>query len=369
MSTAPRLTIDLSALAENWKRLKKLSGSAETSAVIKADAYGIGIEKAVSALTGAGCRTYFVAMVEEGVRIRSVDKSARVFILNGVFADTLDTARSHKLSPVLSTMKQVHLWAEHSGGGESAIHVDTGMNRLGLDSDAAVALAQDQALLEKAGATLLMSHLACADEPAHELNRLQFERFDRLASSFGGMKKSILNSAGIIAGLGNGYDLTRPGISLFGGGAVNDYPNPMKPVVTASARILQIRDARKGETVGYGGTHVLTRDSKFATCSCGYADGFQRALSATGIPLRNGHGNGGIGAIGQYRIPILGRISMDLITFDVTDVPDQVLESNEWVELFGSNIDIDEVARAAGTIGYEILTSMGTRYHREYITT
>ena len=242
------------------------------------------------------------------------------------------------------------------------------MNRLGMSGDVVETLSENTKLLSKSGAGLLMSHLACADEPSNEYNRLQQRRFDALSSRFAGMQHSLVSSAGIIGNPHMAYDLTRPGISLYGAEAVYGMPNPMKPVVTAESRILQIRTAKKGEAIGYGGTHILDRDSRLATCSSGYADGIHRSLSGAGVPLRNAIKEGGVGAIGRYRVPILGRVSMDLTTFDVTDLPDQVLEITEWIELFGTNLAIDDVARTAGTIGFEMLTGLGRRYHREYVT-
>ncbi|MEM7067825.1 MAG: alanine racemase [Pseudomonadota bacterium] len=367
MSTAPRLTINLSNLVDNWKTLAAMTTAPETSAVVKANAYGIGIEEAVNALYKAGCKTFFVAMIEEGARARKVAPDARIFALNGIFPDTVDRALADDISPVLSTLDQVKLWASCAQGRSSAIHVDTGMNRLGMDLKEAEALAGQRELIEQSGAQILMSHLGCADDPKDEVNHLQFQRFSRIAELYPDLRKSLLNSAGIIGNPDMAFDLTRPGVALYGGETVNGIENPMKPVVTAETRILQIRHAQKGELVGYGRVHKLTRDTVLATCSSGYADGYHRTTSGSGVPLREPEPKGGIAAIGDYRVPILGRVSMDLTIFDVTDVPTQVIEENEWIELFGNKIAIDDVARSAGTIGYELLTGLGRRYHREYI--
>ncbi len=367
MTTAPRLTIDLTALAENWSLLSRRSPDAETAAVVKADAYGIGIEKAVPVLSDAGCQTFFTAMVEEAIRVRQVAGNARVFVLNGIFSDTVQTALQYKLTPVLSSFEQITLWKTMSGGEPSAIHVDTGMNRLGLSLEEAEILARNTLMLDASGATTLMSHFACADEPEHTLNQQQKERFDRLCELFPKLEKSLANSAAILSMPEAHHDLTRPGIALYGGEALNDLPNPMKPVVTSQARILQIRESRKGETVGYGATLELLRDSKLAICSAGYADGFHRANSGSGVALRNANQSGGSGWLDGHKVPIAGRVSMDLTAFDVTDVPGEVLEKARWIELFGHNIALDDAARACGTIGYELLTDLGGRYLREYI--
>ncbi len=367
MSTAPRLTIDLNALVQNWLKLKGLSSQAECSTVIKANAYGLGIEPVATALTKAGCKTFFVAMAEEGERVRAASPNARIFILNGIFADTLEVIKTNNLSPVLGNVDQVALWATHGEANACALHVDTGMNRLGLDVEEAIGLSQDTSKLSKLNTKVLMSHLACADDPDHEHNTLQHENFQKCTSEFSNLEHSFSNSAATLARPDFHYNLTRPGVALYGGEALNDVPNPMQPVVTAQSRILQIRHAKAGEKVGYGAEATLTRPTKIATISGGYADGFHRALSGVSVPLREAKPKGANVWLEGYLCPILGRVSMDLITVDVTDVPSQILEQAKWVELFGKNIMVDDAARACGTIGYELLTSLGGRYVRDYI--
>lgn len=367
MSTAPRLAIDLKSLVDNWHFLQDKSDKAECSAVIKANAYGLGIEPVAEALTGAGCKTFFVAMAEEGARVRAVAPEARVFILNGIFSDTLDTIEEHHLLPVLGNMDQVALWTTRGSGKPCALHVDTGMNRLGLDVDEALKLSQNASMVNRLNAQVVMSHLACADDPDHEHNMFQHENFQKVLSKFSNLKASFSNSAATLTNPEFHYDLTRPGIALYGSEAVNDVANPMKPVVTAQSRILQIRHSKKGEKVGYGAEAVLERPTIIATISGGYADGFHRSLSGVGVPLRASRLEGGKVWIDGHLAPILGRVSMDLITVDVTDIPAQVLNQAKWVELFGKNIPVDDAARACGTIGYELLTSLGSRYHRDYL--
>ncbi len=367
MSTAPHLTIDLAALASNWLHLNDKSPDVETSAVVKANAYGLGIEQVVPALAGAGCKTFFVAMVEEGVRVRACLPEARIFILNGIFSDTVATAIEFDLVPVLSTFDQISIWSAMASGRPCAIHVDTGMNRLGLSLEEAETLGEDVALIKKSGAEVVMSHLACGDEPAHPLNKAQLERFQTIASLFKGLERSLANSAAILSNPDMHFDLTRPGVALYGGEAINDVPNPMRPVVTARTRILQICSAKKGDAVGYGATYIPKRDSKVAICSAGYADGFHRSSSGSGVPLRNANTEGGWGMLGKTRVPIIGRVSMDLTAFDVTDVPEEEIKDDPWIELFGHNIAVDDAARACGTIGYELLTGLGSRYVREYV--
>ncbi|MGI9352690.1 MAG: alanine racemase [Rhizobiaceae bacterium] len=367
MSTAPRLTINLASLASNWKYLNDKSGTAETSAVLKADAYGLGIGQVAPALFEAGCRTFFVAMVEEGIRVRTAAPECRIFVLNGIFRDNIDHAMAHNLLPVLSTIEQIALWTSEGQNQPCAIHVDTGMHRLGLSVNDAEKLAANNLIGPTMGAKTIMSHFACADDPEHEHNRLQLEKFWNIARLFSNLEKSLANSAAILSNPQSLYDLTRPGIAIYGGEAVNHVSNPMQPVVTAEARILQISTVKKGNKVGYGAEAVLDRETKIATVSGGYADGFHRASSGAGVPLREARPTGGHGWLDGHLIPVLGRVSMDLTAFDVTDVPEQVLEEAGYVELFGHNILLDDVAGACGTIAYELLTAMGNRYRREYI--
>ena len=368
MTTAPRLTIDLSALAENWQALNAKSPRSETAAVVKANAYGLGIEQAVPALGDAGCNTFFTAMVEEGVRVRKCLPDANIFILNGIFSDTIGTAVEYGLAPVLSSLDQISIWSAMANGRPCALHIDTGMNRLGLDMIEARKLAEDSARIKKSGAQLLMSHLACGDDPDHPQNTSQLANFQECVGLFPKLKPSFANSAAILSNPDTHFEMTRPGIAMYGGEAVNDVPNPMKPVVKSETRILQIRTSKKGDAVGYGAAHVLERDSKVAICSAGYADGYHRASSGCGVPLRGANAKGGFGQLGAHKVPLIGRVSMDLTAFDVTDVPEDDLKNSSWIELFGPNILVDDAARACGTIGYELLTGLGSRYQREYLS-
>ena len=212
-----------------------------------------------------------------------------------------------------------------------------------------------------------MSHLACGDEPTDPQNTAQLELFRTVSNLFPSAKKCFANSAGVFLGADYHFDITRPGISIYGGEAVNNVENPMQVVVQAHARILQVRDGKKGEAVGYGAAHRLDKDTKIAICSVGYADGFHRSSSGRGVKLRNDGSAGGMGAVGNHLVPVLGRVSMDLTAFDVSDVPQKVLEDHDWIELFGKTISVDDAARNCGTIGYELLTSLGSRYNREYL--
>ena len=241
------------------------------------------------------------------------------------------------------------------------------MNRLGLSVEEALALADDPTRPASFSPVLLLSHLACASDPSHPQNRKQLQSFQTLAKAYEGVDSSLANSPGIHLGPEYHFELTRPGIAIYGGEAIDGVKNPYQPVVTAETRILQIRSAKAGEPVSYGAAHVLTRDSRLAIVSTGYADGYHRALSGTGVPLRQTVQQGGYGFIAGHRVPVAGRITMDLTIFDVTDVPEANIRPGDYIELFGPNIALDDAARAAGTIGYELLTSLGNRYQRSYI--
>jgi alanine racemase len=362
MAAGLRLTIDLGKLAGNWRRLAALSAPAECAAAVKADAYGIGVAPAVRALAAAGCRTFFVAVPDEGIAVRQALPDAAiphtsVYVLNGFFGDAAGDYRRHRLWPVLGNPGEISAWRAWRKDESAALHVDTGMNRLGLGVGEAGTL--DDADLAACGVDLVMSHLACADEPAHPLNAVQLQRFSAVSARFPSPRHSLANSAGIHHGPAWHFDLVRPGIALYGGGSHPDAKSD--PVVTAEARILQVRQVAKGESVGYGATKTMQRDCRLAVLSAGYADGYLRAAgSSDAVP-------GAEIAIGEHVAPLAGRVSMDLIAADVTDVPDRVLASAGWAELFGPTIDIDHVAARAGTIAYELLTGLSRRAERIYI--
>jgi alanine racemase len=363
-----RLTIDLDALVANWQFLAQKSLPAQTSAVVKADAYGLGIVHVVPALWQAGCRTFFVALAEEGLRVRAVAPDARVFVLNGFFSEAFAVYQESDLIPVLGSLHELDVWrslnAKQKDKLPFALHVDTGMNRLGVTLDEALTFAADK---RNEKPVLLMTHLATADDQAHALNDKQIQSFQTLRAAFSGVESSIANSPGIFhSGVGE-YELSRPGVAMYGGEPFSGDANPMRPVVTLEARIVQIRTGRKGETVGYGATAMLGRDTRIAVCSVGYADGYLRSASGSGVPLRGTVPNGGEGYVAGRKIPVLGRITMDLTSFDITDLPVDAVGPGDYIELFGQNISLDDAARAAGTIGYELLTSLGTRYHRRYL--
>jgi alanine racemase len=356
-----RLTIDLAALARNWRALDALAGAAETAAAVKGNAYGIGLEPAVRALSAAGCRTFFVALPDEGVRMRAVSPEATIYVLNGLARDLASMHAANHLRPVIGSVGELKDWADYraqGGTGEAALHVDTGMNRLGLTFAEARELAADKAAVDRLGLTLVMSHLACADTPDHPLNARQLASMRDVRDLFPGLAVSLANTAGITLGSDYRFDLVRPGIGLYGGPYRVDRP-ALETVVTAQARIVQIRDVPAGETVGYGALATTRRQSRIAILSTGYADGYHRSAGST-----DQH-RGADTCLHGRRAPLFGRISMDLTSIDVTDVPEA--ERGDWVELFGANLPVAEVAEAADTISYELLTSLGSRYQRHYI--
>ncbi len=352
------LAIDLGAVAKNWQQLAETAAPAETSAVVKADAYGIGIEPAVAALSIAGCRTFFVALPEEGRRVRATAPEAVVYVLNGFFPDWTEAFRDADLRPVLNTFASVEAWAAHAPGAPSALQVDTGMNRLGLSLHEALELARRPDLVAATSPRLLMSHLACADDPENPMNRAQLALFRELRAQFPKLPASLANSAGIHLGADFLFDLARPGIALYGAEFARDRL-PLSTVVTATARILQVREASAGEPLGYGAAKHLERDTRIAVLSAGYADGYHRLAGSSDAKA------GAAVSVRGQPAPLLGRVSMDLIAVDVTDIAG-VMEG-DWVELFGPNAPIDDAARAAGTIGYELLTGLSRRAERRYL--
>ncbi|MCX5493179.1 alanine racemase [Kaistia dalseonensis] len=356
-----RLTVDLGALADNWRVLAQRAGGAETGAAVKGNAYGIGLEPAVVALAAAGCRTFFVALPAEGLRLRAALPEATIYVLNGLAEGSAHTLADKDLRPVLGSLAEIEEWAAYRAGGGrglAALHVDTGMNRLGLTLDQAGALAQLPESARSLGLSLVMSHLACADTPDHPLNARQLGHFGAVAALFPDVPASLAHSAGIHLGSDYHFNLVRPGIALYGGAFMRDEA-PLRTVITVETRIIQVRVVPEGETVGYGATQTTRRTSRIGILSTGYADGYLRAASSS--DLRPGasvfvHGKSA---------PLFGRVSMDLMAIDLTDIPDAA--RGDFVELFGPNIAIDTVAASAGTIGYEFMTSLGDRYERHYV--
>jgi len=348
-----RLTIDLGALASNWRRLAAQAPGAECGAVVKADAYGTGIGRAGPALAAAGCRTFFVAHLSEGLAARAVLPEAVIYILNGLPPGSAEAFAGPGLRPVLGSLDELTEWAAFSRGRyPAALHVDTGMNRLGLSVPEALALSGD-ARIAAAGIDLVMSHFVSAEQPGDPVNARQIADFARARAALPGLRGSLANSSGIFLD-GARHDLVRPGYALFGGNPTPGRENPMRPVVRLEAGIVQVRQVEAGMSAGYNGLWTAPGPRRLATLSLGYADGLPRALSGRGHAL-----------VGGVPCPILGLVSMDLIILDVTDAPEA--RRGAVAVLIGDALDIDTVGRSAGTIGYEILTGLGSRYVRDYV--
>jgi alanine racemase len=351
------LTIDLAALVANWRMLAARAAPAKCAAVIKADGYGCGIEQVARALAAAGCDTFFVANLGEARRARAVAPSAVIYILNGLLPGTAPAYAEANLRPVIGSRAELEEWnafrAAAGWRGAAALHVDTGMNRLGIPHPEAGALSNDH------GVALIMSHFACSEED-HPLNAIQIARFRAVRALFPGIAGSLANSSGIFLGKDAHHDLVRPGVALYGANPTPGKPNPMQTVVTLEARVVQLRGVEQGATVGYSATWTAKRPTRLAIVSVGYADGFLRAASASDKRP------GAEAIVAGVRCPMAGRVSMDLIAIDVTDVAEGAVKRGDLVGLLGPEISVDELADRAGTIGYEVLTSLGRRYRRVY---
>ncbi len=363
------LTIDLAAIAANWKRLSGMTVPVECAAVVKADAYGCGIERVVAALKKAGCQTFFVADVPEGRRVRAVAPDAVIYVLNGLMPGTAGAFADANLRPVINSPTELAEWdafvAANNWRAGAALHIDTGMNRLGLTPEEAVAIAPRVQAVGH-GFKLIMTHLACADTPDHPMNDRQMRLFRELRILFRGVPSSLANSAGIFLGGTAHCDLVRPGIALFGGNPVAGQKNPMRPVVELQGRIAQTRAVNKGDSVGYGACWIAARPSRLAIVTVGYGDGYPRAAAANKANGTKSAKPSSNAIVAGKLCPVVGRISMDLLAVDVTDLPPGAARRGDVATLIGGAIGIDDLATAAGTISYEILTNLGRRYHRLY---
>lgn len=359
------LTVDLGAVAENYRRLRARAPGAECAAVVKADAYGLGVDRVAPILAEAGCRTFFVSSIDEGIDLRAILGAAPgpdIYILTGLPDGAEADCAQHGLKPVLVALDQIDAWARYCRGNPgnpspgAAIKLDSGMTRLGLPDAELDILANDPTQLDGMTVDFLISHLACAEEAANPLNEEQRLVFDAARKRLPPMKASLANSSGIFLGPAYHYDLVRPGAALYGVNPTPDAPNPMLPVVTLNGKILQLRDVDRGRPVGYGAAHRMKSPGWLATVAVGYADGYLRSL-----------GGGGAGYVDDIRVPVVGRVSMDMIVFDVTAVPSDRLRVGDTIELLGERHGVDVMAAEAGTIGYEILTGLGRRYRRVYL--
>jgi alanine racemase len=362
------LTVDLGALAANWRNLRDRAAPAECAAVVKADAYGLGLSPMVRALDQAGCRTFFVADLSEAVAAREACGDVRVYVLNGLLPGTATTYAGLRLTPILGSPEEIAEWAAFCRNAgtrlPAAIHVDTGMNRLGLTPAQAAEVARGSLIADFEPA-LVMSHFVSAEEPENPLNGQQIARFEAVRRAFPGVPASLCNSSGIFLPERPHLDLVRPGYALYGGNPTPGRSNPMTAVVRLEGRIVQVRTAEDGETVGYNAQWTARGRRRLAVVSVGYADGYPRAASATDLK-HNAEAPAGAALIAGRLCPFAGRVSMDLIAVDVTDAPEGAAQRGALVTLVGDDLTLDEVGRRAGTIGYEVLTSLGQRYARHY---
>ncbi len=354
------LEIDLAGIVTNWRLLARRVKPAQCAAVVKADAYGLGAPRVSAALAAAGCRLFFVATLDEGIALRSeLPACCEIAVLNGPAPGSAEEFVSHCLIPVLNEPGQIATWAEATrrhGGPAAMLHVDTGMARLGLTLPEFEALADAEPYEPgEIRWRALISHLACADHPGHALNDLQHRRFDSARSRLSGVPASLAASSGIFLDPAFHFDFVRPGAALFGVNPQPGSPNPMRQIVRLKGRILQVREVDRGDPVGYGAAHVMDHPGRLATVAIGYADGWLRSLSHRGS-----------GRLGGTRVPLIGRVSMDLVVFDVSAVDPALARPGGSIELLDDDHGLDAAATDAGTIGYEILTALGRRYHRVY---
>jgi alanine racemase len=364
-SAGATLTVDLGALVANWRMLGGRAGT-ETAAVVKANAYGVGIEPAVTALARAGCGTFFVAHLSEGVRARAVAPAATVYILNGLLPGTCGTYAEHGLSPVLGSHEELLDWASFRQSGAqvrpAALHVDTAMNRLGLWPGEGLSLARERgSVIAAAGIGLVMSHFASSEDETDPANARQVAAFAEIAAALPGVPASLKNSSGHFLKDCPSYALTRPGYALYGGNPTPGRPNPMQPVIGLEARIIQMREVEAGTQVGYNGRWTAKGKRRLATICLGYADGYPRNASWTDSST------GGSAVVGGVVCPFVGTVSMDLIIVDVSDAPASAAVRGAPVTLIGGPLDLEAVGAGAKTSGYEILTSLGRRYARRYV--
>jgi alanine racemase len=360
------LTVRLGAIAANYRIFRGLAAPAAVAGVVKADAYGMGAAMVAPRLAEAGCDTFFVARLAEGVALRPILPKARIFVLDGAPPDAVPALIANRLTPVLNSLAEIAAWSAAATAArrtlEAAIHIDTGMNRLGLSwpelSDLAAGWRKRLAGLEL---VLLMSHLAAADDARAKQNGEQLSRFRTALAMLPPAPASLASSGGILLGRDYMFDLVRPGIGLYGGHPQPGHgENPMQAVAILSGRVLQLRRIDKGEAVGYGAIFRAKRPSMLATVALGYADGVRRALS------NDGKTKAAMAAFAGSRVPICGRVSMDLISVDVSAIPAGRIKVGDDVEFLGDTVPLDAVADAAGTNAYEILTGLARRLPRHY---
>ena len=353
------LTVDLNALAENYRSLRGVLNGVECGAVVKADSYGLGMAQVSRRLAAEGCRSFFVSCIDEAIRLRDVLPDAGIYVFDGLPTGAEQIFDQYSVNPVLGDLDQIFRWAAHGrahGGRRAVIKIDTGMARLGLTEAEVDVLAAAPERLDGVTLDYVMSHLACADEDGNPMNAAQLAAFQSLHARLPKAKASLANSAGISLGPDYHFDLVRPGAALYGILNAPNQSSPMKQVVGLKGKILRLRNVDSDLTVGYGATQLVARGRRLATVAIGYADGFPRSL-----------GNRATGFVGGKKVSLVGRVSMDLVCFDVTGAPAEFRRPGGDVELIGPGHGVDDLAREAGTIGYEILAGLGPRVRRVYL--
>ncbi len=355
------LTINLKAIAGNYRLFQeKIGEGRQVAGIVKANAYGLELEPVLNTLIKLNCPQFFVATLEEALHVRNINKTTPIAVLGGLFTGAEDTYIQRNITPVLNTPDDISRWQNKASRLHqklpAMIHFDTGMNRLGLSPEEGKALIGTPETINGLNVQLVMTHFACADEENHPLTKKQAHDFANIAQHFPNAQKSLANSSGLFRSTRYHYDMVRPGIALYGGNPTPETENPVQHVVALNTRILQIRNCKKGESIGYGASHVLGEDTTTATVALGYADGFLRSNSNKATLYWN-----------NQPCPVLGRVSMDLVSVGLSKISEKQPVQGDVLEVLGSNQNIDDLARTAGTISYEILTALGNRYHREYI--
>ena len=363
--STPRLVVDLDALRHNFQAVR-LAAGVPAGAAVKANAYGTGLDAVVPALAQAGCRTFFTAFAAEGAAVRRLDPDARIFVLSPVIALDAEVLITHRLVPCLYDFDGVDRWLASAGGvgttPAAALHFETGINRLGFDDEAATLLAQAEGPYARLQVELIMSHLACADDPSSSVNTRQLERFRAIKARFPGVRASLANSGGSFLGPEYAFDLVRPGICLYGHDPHYAHGHRrVQPVARLQAVLAQVKQVRAGEGIGYGSYHICHTDTRIAVVLAGYADGVHRHLSASAQCPSVAFD------IDGHSAPVLGRISMDMCTVDLGAVPAAAAYPGATVEIFGNAVALETIAERAGTIPYELLTSVGPRVQRVYL--
>ena len=354
------LSINLDAIATNYRLLETKANNAKVGAVLKANAYGLGVERVAPHLKSLGCNVFFVATLDEGIQLRLIIPNAKIHVFNGILPGWPEEMHKYDLYPVLNSLEQIKVWQDYARFLETCLpadlHIDTGMCRLGLSPKDLNLLTQSPDLLKFINLDVALSHLANANDPDDILNQEQLEDFKMATKVLKSQQLSLAASSGIFLGPNYHFDLVRPGIALYGGNPLIKNPNPMEQVIRLQGRILQIREVNFPQTVGYGSTYKVSRPTRIATVAIGYADGYLRSLT-----------NKGKVWIEDYEAQVVGRISMDLTTVDVTLIPDHLVRVGTLVDFIGPNQTIEQVALTAGTIDYELLTNLGARFYRDYI--